>query len=172
MMPPSMLTDRAPGRPDRVELRTQVVRRNREPGPHRVRQDSERRSQLRAVANGTPTTRAATLAMLEPAARAINATPITPTASRRRSSESAGNSTCVRPHDEHRDRRGERQSSPPPDCRTARTRACPHGRSTPPQSHSSTPARSTRSSSTSSIPTIFARGRRAPGKDPLEVAAN
>ena len=54
---------------------------------------AKRRSQPRTVANGTPATRAAVRAMLNPFARAVNATPITPTASRRRSSESAGNST-------------------------------------------------------------------------------
>ena len=61
---------------------------------------AQRRSQPRTVANATPTTPAATLAMLDPVARAVSAAPITPTASRRRSSESAGNSTWVRPHDE------------------------------------------------------------------------
>jgi hypothetical protein len=60
---------------------------------------------------------------------------------RRRDHRSAGSSTCVRPHQRHRERRG-RNACQPPGIATRRRRACPHGPSTPPHGQRSTPASS------------------------------
>jgi len=64
-------------------------------------------------------------------------------------------STCVAAQPAHRDRRGRRRTSPSR-RRSTRHRADPHGRSRPPQpGHPSSPATSARSTSSSSVPTIF-----------------
>jgi hypothetical protein len=87
-----------------------------------------RRSQPRTVSAGTPS-HTAIRRCPRPAARAVNAAPITSAASARRSSTVTGSSTCVTRHPRHRARRGRSEPTP----RTRRGRAHPHGASTPSQ---------------------------------------
>jgi hypothetical protein len=115
---------------------------------------AKRRNQPRTVEGGTPTIVAARR-WPAPVALATTAAPITSTRSRRRSSVSVPISTCVTAQPTQRLRRGRRRSSPP-DQRTTRHRADPHGRSRPPQSgHPSSPATNARSTSALSVSTIF-----------------
>ena len=91
-----------------------------------------------------------------PLALANNAAPITVTASARRSNTLAGNSTCVRPQPRHRPRRGSNRPAP----RTRRSRADPHGPSTPPQpstGQSNRPERRSFSTAAPSSPTVITR---------------
>ena len=114
---------------------------------------AKRRNQPRAVDTGTPDN-TATLRCPTPAAFATNATPITPTASRRRNNVSVLISTCVTAQPAHRERRGRRRSTRPRQ-RTFRHRPNPHDRSRPPHpGQPSAPADKTRSTSSSSVPTI------------------
>ena len=64
-----------------------------------------RRSRSRTVSAGTPDTAAINRNPCPRAARA-SISPITRAPSHRRTSSHAGRSTCVDPHEEHRDRRG------------------------------------------------------------------
>ena len=87
-----------------------------------------RRSQPRTVPAGTPS-HTAIRRCPRPAARAVNAAPITSAASARRSNTVTGNNTCVTKHPAHRARRGRSEPTP----RTRRGRAQPQGASTPAQ---------------------------------------
>jgi hypothetical protein len=72
------------------------------------------------------------------------------------------NSTCVTEHHPQRPRRGRRSPTP----RTARRRACPHGTNPPPHGHNSSPARTRRSTSTASLPTMTTGASTAPSTGP------
>ncbi len=128
----------------RCTLQQGLVLRSQDP----VSVQQETWAQL-AVDAGTcrrrPGTRSHGRAAARPAAAACAASTSTVTITaapyRRRDHRSAGSSTCVRPQARHRDRRG-RNSSQPPGIATRRRRARPHGPSTPPHGHRSTPAAS------------------------------
>src|SRR5215204_1373118 len=112
-----------------------------------------RRNQPRTVDGGRPT-RSAARRCPQPETLASNAAPITVTASARRSSTLAGNSTCVRPQPVHTARRGTSRPSPP----TPRSRAHPHGANRPPQpsaGHRSPPPHSAVSTAELSTPTVI-----------------
>ena len=113
-----------------------------------AREENRDRHDL-AVDAGTcrrrPGTRSHGRAAARPAAAACAASTstvmITAAPYRRRDPKSAGSSTCVRPHQRHRERRG-RNARQPPGIATRRRRACPHGPSTPLHGHRSFPASS------------------------------
>jgi hypothetical protein len=107
------------------------------------------RNQPRTVDTGRPN-RAAIGRCPQPPAFIRTAAPITSTPSARRSRHETTSSTCVTRQLRQRARRG----ANPPTPRTVRTRARPHGARSPPHGHASSPARSRRSTSTASLPTM------------------
>ena len=111
-----------------------------------------RRNQPRTVVAGRPTS-SATRRCPPPDALASNATPITVTASARRSNTLAGSSTWVRRQPLHLARRGVSRPTP----RTPRSRADPHGTNRRPQpgaGHHSPPPHSAVSTAARSTPTV------------------
>jgi hypothetical protein len=81
-----------------------------------------RRSRSRTVSSGTPDPAAIDRNPWPRAARA-SISPITAAESRRRASSHAGSSTCVTPHEEHRDRRGRTDTGSRPAMKTRRRTA-------------------------------------------------
>ena len=155
---PAPRAARPPPRPDRSSVpaprtRCPTPRRPlRAPRAPRTATRPIRRNQPRTVVTGRPTN-SATRRCPHPEALASNATPITVTASARRSSTLAGSNTWVRRQLVHLARRGIKRPAP----RTPRSRADPHGPSRCPQpgaGHRSTPPHSAVSTTPRSTPTV------------------
>jgi hypothetical protein len=120
-------------------------------GPARA---ANRRSQPRTVAAGR-SINSAIRRCPHPAAARTSAAPITTTASARRTSQSAGNNTCVRPQPEHRARRGRSRHRSTPSPRSVRARPYPHDANRPPHAgHDNNADDSLRSTSAASLPTV------------------
>jgi hypothetical protein len=100
--------------------RTPASRVNRSRTP--AADPRNRRSRSRTVSGGTPDTAAINRNPCPRAARA-SISPITPAPSHRRTSSHAGRSTCVDPHEEHRDRRGRTPTGIRPAVKTRRRTA-------------------------------------------------
>ncbi len=116
---------------------------------------TSRESQPRTVERASPNL-AAIGRHPHPCARSSTARPIVAAHSPRRSSIVAGSSTCVARHHRHRDRRGTTRRPDPPRP-TSRSRAHPHGPSTPTShdGHDSNPPTSSDSTRTGSGLTVI-----------------
>ena len=97
--------------------------------------------------------RAPIAAIFDPATRASTHAQINTPANARRTNNHTGNNTWVTRHERHRPRRGVTATTPAGDLIT-RSRADPHGPSTPTHGHRSNPPQSRRSTLASSPRTV------------------
>jgi hypothetical protein len=148
---------RRTGRSHRMRVVVQLVQQpdKRRPQPPRIGRPPTQPAPHR---RGRPTQPGSDPPIPHPDTRASNADPTTSAASARRASIVNGSSTCVRPQERHRARRGTTSLPPrsePSSSRTVRGRAHAHGANLPEQSgHPRSPLRNATSTRSPSAPTV------------------